>query len=263
MLQSARKCKAMALAARDGRIGHVREFYFDDHDWAIRYLVAQAGNWLTGRLVLISPHSLGQPDYEEKTIPVDLLRDQVRQSPSPETDRPVSRQFEVDYYRYFGWPYYWVGPYLWGPSPYPLQPSGARADEAETDEALAPGGGQELGRPPHGDPHLRSTDEVDGYHIHARDGEIGHVEDFLFDDRDWAIRFVVVDTRNLWGGKWVLVPPAWIRGIRWEDRKLDVDAARDDLRNAPSYDPHQPVSDEYAKQLARYYEMHSFERSAG
>lgn len=255
MLRSARKIKSYSLAAKDGRIGHAREFYFDDHHWTMRYLVAQAGNWLTGRLVLISPHSLGLPDDVEKAIPVDLTREQVRESPSPVTDQPVSREFELDYYKYFGWPYYWVGPYLWGPSPYPLQPSpGAVGGE--------PAAGDDR-RPPRGDPHLRSTDEITGYHINARDGEIGHVEDFLFDDRDWSIRFVAVDTRNLWAGKWVLVPPSWIKDIRWEDRKLDVEADRGDLRNAPAYDPRQPMSDGYARQLARYYETFSYERTGG
>lgn len=256
MLRSARKTKAYSLAAKDGRIGHVREFYFDDHEWTIRYLVAQAGNWLTGRMVLITPHSLGQPDDAEHIIPADLTREQIRHSPSPESDRPVSRQFEVDYYQYFGWPYYWVGPYLWGPSPYPVLPVGAGEGIKLPGEAEAPD-------TPRGDPHLRSTDEVSGYHILARDGEIGHVEDFLYDDKDWSIRFVAVDTRNLWGGKWVLVPPSWIKSIRWEDRKLQVDADREDLRNAPAYDPHHTVSDEYARQLARYYEMYAYEKSSG
>ncbi|HLP41753.1 MAG TPA: PRC-barrel domain-containing protein [Fibrobacteria bacterium] len=253
MLHSARKTKAYSLATKDGRIGHVREYYFDDHAWAVRYLVAQAGNWLTGRLVLISPHSLGQPDRSQKLIPVDLTRDQIRQGPSPESDRPVSRQFEMDYYQYFGWPYYWVGPYLWGPSPYPVLP--------------APTGGELDARQPQdlpkGDPHLRSTDEVSGYHIQARDGELGHVEDFLFDDRDWAIRFVDINTRNLWGGRRILVPPAWIRGIRWEDRKMQVDATQEDLRNAPPFDPHRDVDGEYASQLTRYYEAFDYERSHG
>jgi hypothetical protein len=254
MLRSTRKTKSHALAAKDGRIGHVLEFYFDDQSWTVRYLVAQAGNWLTGRKVLITPHSLGHPDEAEKIIPVDLTRDQIRRSPSPEDDRPVSRKFEVDYYRYFGWPYYWAGPYLWGPSPYPVLPSGAGNGLPDTPSRE---------EPTPVDPHLRSTDELAGYHIQARDGEIGHVEDFLFDDKDWSIRFVAVDTRNLWGGKWVLVPPAWIKGIRWEDRKLDVDVDREDLRGAPAYDPGQPVSDDYARQLSRFYEQSAFERTAG
>jgi hypothetical protein len=242
MLRSVRKCKEYSLAARDGRIGHIREFYFDDTHWTIRYAVVQAGNWLTGRLVLLSPHALGKINDEDKTISVDLTRDQIRNSPSPESDRPVSRQFEMDYYTYFGWPYYWVGPYLWGPSPYPVLPSEA-SDLAATfthDQ-------------PKGDPHLRDTDEVAGYHIGARDGEIGHVDDFLFSDSDWSIHYVAVETRNWFPGKHVLVPPAWIKEIKWEDSKVRVEAGRDEIRQAPAYDASQPVDDDLETRLSQYF----------
>lgn len=247
MLQSAKKTKDLALGAQDGRIGHVEEYYFDDTHWTIRYLVAQAGNWLTGRMVLISPHVLGMPDEREKILPVRMTRDQVRRSPSPETDRPVSRRFEEEYYRYFGWPTYWSGPYLWGPSPLPamaplpLEGTMHLADRMRADI-------------PKGDPHLRSTNEVTGYHIRAQDGEIGHVEDFLYDDKDWAIHYLVVDTRNWWPGKKVLVPPSWIGAIHWEDRTLDAEVVREDIRQAPEYNPGQPITLEFEKQLARYYE---------
>jgi len=107
---------------------------------------------------------------------------------------------------------------------------------------------------PKGDPHLRSTKEVAGYHIRAQDGEIGHVEDFLYDDKDWSIRYLVVDTRNWWPGKKVLVPPSWIGEIRWEDRSLDADVVREDIRQAPAYDASKPITLGFEMQLARYYE---------
>jgi uncharacterized protein YrrD len=247
MLRSVRQTKGFTLGAKDGRIGHVQEFYFDDHDWTIRYLVALAGNWLTGRMVLLSPHVVEKPLDEKKLIPVELTRDQVRKSPSPETDRPVSRQFEMDYYRYFGWPYYWSGPYLWGPTPFPALPT------SSVDAGIPPPSNETANRPK-GDPHLRSTDEVTGYHIRARDGEIGHVEDFLFDDRNWSIRYLVVDTRNWWPGKKVLIPPAWIGEIHWEDRSVETEVVRQDISQAPAYDPGEPMTAAFEEQLQHYYE---------
>jgi len=247
MLRSVKKMKDLGLGARDGRIGHVEEFYFDDNQWTIRYLVAQAGNWLTGSMVLLSPHVLGKPDEGHKIMPVNLSRAEIRNSPSPETDRPVSRQFEEDYYRYFGWPYYWAGPYLWGPSPFPILPPGQI-------EGLELAGDDQSRNIPKGDPHVRSTDEVTGYHIHAKDGEIGHIEDFLYDDSNWAIRYLVVDTRNWWPGKKVLVPPGWISHIRWEERTVDTDVLREDIRQAPAYEPGNPITAEFERELARYYE---------
>ncbi len=246
MLRSFKRINGRALGAKDGRIGHVQEFYFDDHDWTIRYLVALAGNWLTGRMVLISPHVVGAPPEDNRPIPVDLTREQIRNSPSPETDRPVSRQFEMDYYKYFGWPYYWSGPYLWGPTPFPVLPPAALESERLNQAAE--------GAAPKADPHLRSTSEVTGYHIRARDGEIGHVEDFLFDDRSWTIRYLEVDTRNWWPGKKVLIPPAWISEIHWEDRSVDTHVLRDEIRRAPAYDPKRPLTAAFEKELAHYYE---------
>lgn len=243
MLRSAKKCKGFSLAAKDGKIGHVRELYFDDSRWTIRYLVAQAGNWMTGRLVLISPFALGPINHHEKVISVDLSREQIRNSPSPDADLPVSRQFEAAYHTYFGWPYYWVGPYLWGPTPYPALPP-------EGSELLA-----DLAHPEHkADPHLRSTDEVAGYHIAARDGDIGHVEDFLLSESDWSIRYVCVAVRNWLPGKHVLLPPSWIKEINWEESRVRMDASREDIRQAPAFDASQPVDGELEKRLAEYYE---------
>jgi hypothetical protein len=249
MLRSAKKMKEFALGASDGRIGHIEEFYFDDSRWVIRYAVAQAGNWLTGRMVLLSPQVFGPPDEEAKTVAVNLTRDQIRSSPSPESNRPVSRQFEEAYYRHFGWPYYWAGPYLWGPSPYPILPSLPVEESLQAEIRRAPGTG--------GDPHLRSTDEIIGYHLRARDGEIGHVEDFLFDDRDWSIRYLIAGTRNWRPGKQVLVPPGWIGALNWEDRTVDVAADREEIRMAPEYDSGRPLTSDYASELERYFAAES------
>jgi hypothetical protein len=249
MLRSAKKMKEFALGASDGRIGHIEEFYFDDSQWTIRYAVAQAGNWLTGRMVLLSPKHFGPPDDAAKTVAVNLTRDQIRSSPSPESDRPVNRQFEEAYYRHFGWPYYWAGPYLWGPSPYPILPAGTLEEPLQADERRMPAA--------KGDPHLRSTDEITGYHLRARDGEIGHVEDFLFEERDWSIRYLVVGTRNWRPGKQVLVPPAWISALNWEDRTVDVAADREEIRLAPEYDSSRAMTAEYGAELERYFAAES------
>jgi hypothetical protein len=246
MLRSAKKMKGYSLGASDGRIGHIDEFYFDDTHWTIRFVVAQAGNWLTGRMVLLSPHLLGMPDEETKSVAVNLTRDQIRNSPSPESERPVNRQFEEAYYRHFGWPYYWTGPYLWGPTPYPILPAGPVEQSLQAGPPSIP--------QPSGDPHLRSTDDITGYHLRARDGEIGHVEDFLYDDRDWSIRYLVAGTRNWRPGKLVLVPPALIGAIHWEDRTVEVDSGREDILHAPAYDPGHALTPEYAAELSDYFD---------
>ncbi len=187
MLNKAKTLTGYTLHSRDEEIGKVEEFYFDDQHWAIRYLVANTGNWLTGQQVLISPYALTAVNQEAQSIAIDLTQKQIENSPSLNSDKPVSRQFELEYYGYYGMPLYWGGPYMWGAYPY-----------------IERNREQWQGSTPNGktwDSHLRSTREVRGYHIQATDDEIGHVEDFIIDDETWAIRYLVVDTQNWWPGK--------------------------------------------------------------
>jgi hypothetical protein len=148
----------------------VDQFYFDDDTWAVRYLIVDTGGWLAGRQVLISPISVVKADWAAERIEVALTKSQVENSPSIETHKPVSRRYEAIYFTYYGYPYYWGGPLLWGPAPYPARLAAARQEAAEAAiwEQEDPG-----------DVHLRSTNEVAGYHIQATDGEIGHIEDFI------------------------------------------------------------------------------------
>ena len=114
MLIKTKTLKGYTLDSLDGEIGKVKEFYFDDYHWTIRYLVADTGNWYTDRQVLISPHALVEVNKEKQNIAVNLTKKQIEDSPPLDSDKPVSRQFEEAYYGYYGWPMYWDGPYMWG-----------------------------------------------------------------------------------------------------------------------------------------------------
>ena len=118
MLIKAKKIKGYKLHSLDGEFGEVKEFYFDDRQWTIRYLVAETGNWLTDRQVLISPQALGDINIEERYIVINLTKKMIEDSPSLDSDKPVSRQFKETYYGYYGWPTYWGGPYMWGDYPH-------------------------------------------------------------------------------------------------------------------------------------------------
>lgn len=251
MLYSLTELKGLTIKARDGEIGEVEDFYFDDDNWTIRYLVVDTGTWLTGRRVLVSPISVGRADQVNRRVEVDLTRKQVEDSPGVETDKPVSRQYETTYFDYYGYPYYWGGPYGWGPAatpaamPVPI----ATATRAQT-------GIEEMQRREEesSDPHLHSADEVIGrYYIEASDGDIGHVEEFLIDDGSWAIRYMVVDTRNWWPGKKVLVAPQWIDRVSWSDSRVYVNLSRATIQDAPEYDRNAPLSRDYESDLYRHY----------
>jgi hypothetical protein len=181
---------------------------------------------------------------------VKLTKSQVEQSPDIDTDQPVSRQQEINYYRYYGYPQYWEGSYLWGLGPYPVvTPEGAPAEYERRWEWEAK---------ERGDPHLRSSANVIGYYIQATDGDIGHVEDFLVEDSSWAIRYMVVDTRNWWPGKKVLVSPEWIKGVDWSDSKVAVGVTQEQIKKSPEYDPSNPIERDYETRLHDYYGRPSY-----
>jgi sporulation protein YlmC with PRC-barrel domain len=246
MLRRVNDLKDLSIAASDGDIGGLEDIYFDDVSWTVRYLVVDTGTWLPGRKVLISPMSVRAANWGRESLPVSLTKAQVEQSPSIETDLPVNRQYEVEYSRYYGYPYYWTGPYRWGNTRYP-------------EEVLA-SGGQPVEPIPGavGDPRLRSARDVMGYYIEASDGDIGHVEDFLIDDREWAIRFMIVDTRNWLPGKKVLVSPDWISRVSWRDSRVYVDLTKQGVESAPEYDPTGPLARDYESRLFGHYGRRSY-----
>ena len=114
MLIKANALQGYSLKSLDGDIGSASEFFFDDQYWAIRYLVANTAAWLSGRKVLISPYSLDGVNTAEEKVFVLLNKKQIEESPSIDTDEPVSRQYETSYNGYYDLPNYWGGPYMWG-----------------------------------------------------------------------------------------------------------------------------------------------------
>lgn len=232
------------ILARDGEVGRVHDFYFDNLTWAVRYLVVETGPWLVGRRVLVSPLALERPCGTEEELPVRLTKEQIENSPDVNLAQPVSRQQLRDLHTYYAWP--WYGS--------PMTQSGA----AYTPAIVPPAFVEEDLRAreeeqKEDDPYLRSSREVTGYHIQARDGEIGHVDDFLVDPVDWFIRYLIVDTRNWLPGRQVLVSPTWVEEVRWLEQKVHVDLKRETIRKSPEYEPGRPVEREYEEALHRHY----------
>jgi hypothetical protein len=229
------------ILAKDGEIGKIYDFLFDDTTWTIRYLVGDTGHWLPGRRVLLSPTSVKKSHWESQQFELNLTRDQVQKSPNIHTAKPVSLQHQIQLHDYYGWPYYWTAGGFTPIYPPLIPPSPEKEPDTPQSEDKK------------GDPHLRSTKEVMGYHIQAIDGEIGHVEDFLVDDESWAIHYMVVDTKNWLPGRKVLVSPEWIKQVDWAERKVTVYLTQEAVKNSPEYYPTEPVSQEYEDRLYKYY----------
>jgi hypothetical protein len=241
MLRQYNSLKGYRLGATDGEIGKVEDLYLEDEKWTVRYLVADTGYWLPDRLVLLSPHAVRQVDDNEQVVHMALTRGQIEASPPITADEPVSRQFEREYYKYYGWPVYWTGPALWGPGPYPLYyaPLEGGSPVEEQDQPA--------------NPHLRSAKEISGYHLQATDGELGHIADLIIDDANWAVRYLIADTGNWFPGKKVLIAPPWISQVSWERSAVAVDLPQAAIKQAPEYDHASAITREYEVALFKHY----------
>ncbi|MDR3460355.1 MAG: PRC-barrel domain-containing protein [Verrucomicrobiae bacterium] len=231
MLQSIKKLYGQKLAALDGEIGQVKDVYFDDHSRAVRYVIADTGTWLTSRQVLLSPRALGDLRPDEKVLSVKLTRKQIEDCPPIEWHKPVSRQYEEEYHRHYGWPYYWEGDGLWG---------GMRGFPIlETPPNFSPAGppaafGPKAERP---DAHLHSAQAVTGYHLQATDGITGHVCDFLMDPKSWAITQLVIKIGHRFTGKEVQLPMGQVERISYKESTVFVKLTREAVEKSPAYDP--------------------------
>ena len=244
MLIKAKALKGYSLKSLDGDIGSANELLFDDRFWTIRYLVANSESWLSGKKVLISPFSLNGVNNSDEKVSVQLTKKEIKDSPSISTDEPVSRQFESSYNSYYGYPEYWGGPFMWGGYPYIVRDRARWRSSAS--EAMI------------WDRHLRSTNEVTGYHLLALDGEIGHVDDFFIDDDTWAIRYLVVGTKNWWPGKKVLISPKWIESVSWDAREVVLGLTRETIKAAPEYTDESLLTRDYETGLYGHYNREGY-----
>ncbi|MEJ2105110.1 MAG: PRC-barrel domain-containing protein [Ignavibacteriaceae bacterium] len=227
MLKSLKEIIGYNIKASDGEIGKVSDFLFDDETWTIRYLVADTGNWLYDRLVLISPSSIGKPEWKSEELNVNLNKQQVQDSPKIEKDMPISRQHELELVKYYGWPDYWSGLGM-GAGPagtVPLQkvvpPQEVQAKEKEKENV---------------DSHLRSTEEVINYNISTKDGYYGYVKDIIVDDEYWLLKNFVLGTRKILpGGRNILCDIDSINQIDFTRSLIDVDLSKEKIKNKPEF----------------------------
>ena len=221
MLIKAKTLTDYKLHSLNGEIGKIKEFYFDDHFWTIRYLIVDTENWFKDKQVLISPYALGFVDKDKQYITIELTQKQIEASPSLDSDKPVSRQFEETYHNYYGLPIYWSESYMLREIVKIEDDNKGKRKPSGVQKAL--------------DPHLRSTHDACGRNLQATDGEIGHIEDFIIDDETWAIRYVIIDTGKWWPGKKILVSPQWIEQVSWSESTVFVNLPREAINQSPEF----------------------------
>lgn len=230
MSRNVKNLVGFSLKETDGEIGNVEDFYFDDITWKVRYLVVRTGNWFTRRKVLISPKSLQKMDWENEEFLVNLTQEQIKNSPDIDTEKPVSRRQEQKLYSYYPWGIYWgVDPDEHAAGIFGTMPSDLYNSEVESSEV------PNLVQTENNDYHLRSTDNVTGYKIHATDGEIGKVVDYIIDDASWKITSLVVEIGSWLDSRKVLLSVESIKEVNWGDSEVMVRLTTGEVENSPEF----------------------------
>ncbi|MFP4087114.1 MAG: hypothetical protein ACLFUL_10015 [Desulfobacteraceae bacterium] len=244
MLWSTRNLMETVIQAEDDEVGRCKDFLIDDIDWYVRYMVADTHKWLPGRKVLISPIAVGTPDWERKYIPVKMPRSKIESSPPLDSNAPVSRRYERQYFNHFGWAPYWIGPGGWGAVPYPYlafemqQQLTAQKKEEDPEKT-----------------HLRSLKELTDYTVHAEDEDVGTLHECMVEIPSWAIRYIAVDVSKWYQlkGRKILIIPDCVTDVNWADTRIDIDITQEDIKNCPEYDEEAPIERDFEIVLHDYY----------
>ena len=260
MLNAISSLTGFEIKATDGTLGTVSDFLFDDSTWKVRWMVVDTGRWLTGRKVLVHPSAVIAAEYGARELRVGLTKAQVEDSPDIRQDSPVSQQMQSNLYNYYGGDPLWGGGMFGGaydgsmygggmgaiasPLSAPAYFGTAAVKEAERGDADID----------QRDPHLRSIAEVSGYHVHASDGDIGHIQDFLIDNVSWGVRYLIVDTSNWWVGQHVLISPYAVKSVDWSERHVRLDLTREKIKSSPSWNPDDTINGEFERRLHNHYD---------
>lgn len=215
-----------SIHATDGDIGGCKDILFDDQDFVARYLVADTNSWLPmSRKVIISPISVSKVNTDEQWLAINMSSQELKDSPSIDEHKPLSREYEETLFKYFGYGYYWIGPGAWGDFAHPTELADKEMEQTLAEDAAEPAN------------HLRSCSEVHGYDVATLDEDVGHITDFIFDHTGWSLRLLVIDTNNwLPGGKKLAVLPKDIDTIDWSSHKVHVNLTQEQLMDKPEID---------------------------
>ncbi len=219
MLKNINDIYGTPLAALDGKIGYVEDFYFDEVVWIIRHLIADTGSWLPGRQVLLAPHAFDGFGQAGEVLAVRLTKEQIENSPSIESHSPMTRRQENDCYRYYQWPTYWNSNHHWGSGRQTVQSPAQVIDEFGKMEQEASD-----------DVHLRSAKSITGYEIETTDGIVGFVTGFLVDHKSWAIANLVVEIGLEYASKQILISVRSVKSINDGLSKIAVTLTRDEIQ---------------------------------
>jgi uncharacterized protein YrrD len=241
-MRNLKDLEGYTVQASDGEVGSVHDFYFDDDQWTVRYLIVLTSEEFGKGKVLLSPLVVDKIYDDEKSVKLTVSKEDVKNSPDIDAAKPISRKLEIEIHDYYQWPYYWQsgGVSGIGPGVVSAYPAAADRDQGSSADRL-------------NHPTLRSISEVLGYNIQARDGEIGFLEDFVVEDEAWRMLYLIVNTGSWLSDRKVLVSPQWIDRISWPNSTVEVDLNKETVRHSPELNPSAPINREYETKLYDHY----------
>lgn len=110
---------------------------------------------------------------------------------------------------------------------------------------------------------IRNLQDLNGARVIATDGTIGKVADFLFDDRSWTIRYLVVDVRTWMVRHDVVIPVEAITHLDWGNCRFQVELTRDQVRGSPDLDSRKPVTRQQEMAVRKHYGWPNYWRDVG
>lgn len=240
MKRSIKDLTGFAIETKDGKKGKVKDFLFDEKQWSIRYIEADFGKLFSPKKVLIPKVFINKTKWEDRAFILELSTPEIDKCPEIDEHLPVSRKYEEKLSKYYQISPYWSGAYLGSTGGYfPPRPITVPSKKVEEDEVGTV---------------FRSFKEVEGYHIKALDGTMGHIEDMLVDDEDWQIVYAVLDTSNWlpWSKK-VLIAIDWMDKVSYVQQEVEVNLNTKTIENAPEYKPDVLIDINYEKDLYDFY----------
>ncbi len=248
MKRSLNELKGFSVETSDGMKGKIKDFLFDEDNWKVRYLDADFGGFFKDKRVLLPIDVMKEPQWDDRNVSLKAMAEQIKKSPSPEEKPTVSREYEKELMKHYGFATYWSSGYI-PPTHaglyYPVRPIYVPTREVSEEKISE----EKLGS------KLRSFNEVKGYHLLATDAQLGHVEDIIADDTDWQMIYLVVDTSNWrpWSKKVILLIN-WLDKISYETREVSINVHTEVIKNAPEFDPHKPLEQAFEESLTDYYQ---------
>lgn len=243
MLRGIRSAIGNVLKTDDGITGRITDFYFDNHNWVVRYIAVEITGQKKSKYMLISNRDIvGKPDWEKGELKVRLSRKMVENCPDINMNRTVLRGEEKKLGEFFGWPAYWEKAVGYDRVPVPAAVINKGA----------------LSRNPDEEAQLLSFMKIMGSFMHAKDGAIGRVEDFIVDARHWSISYMAVRRDVSFFKKTLIIALNWITDMDRESREMTSELSLKQVETVPDCGFTGTISRDYENKLYKHYHMQKY-----